>query len=93
MKDVYDKAIAAYQTASGLNPLNPGLKLSIAGVSFINGDVPGAKNYANQALALKPDYVDALVTLSQIAKSQGNNSRSAFLRASSSCFISYGPKS
>jgi cytochrome c-type biogenesis protein CcmH/NrfG len=74
-KDAYSKAISAYQTASSLNPLNPGLKLSIAGVSFVNGDVEGAENYANQAYSLKPDYVDALVTLSQLAKSQGNNSQ------------------
>ena len=74
VKDAYDKAIVAYQTASSLNPLNPGLKLSIAGVSFIDGKVQDAKDYANQALSLKPDYSDALVTLSQIAKSEGNNS-------------------
>jgi Flp pilus assembly protein TadD len=74
-KDAYNNAIKYYQTASSLNPLNPGLKLSIAGVSFINGDVTGAQNYANQALSLKPDYVDALVTLSQLAKNQGNNSQ------------------
>jgi len=74
VKDVYGSALSAYQTASALNPLNPGLKLSMSGVSFVNGDTPGAKNYANQALSLKPDYVDALVTLSQIAKSEGNTS-------------------
>ena len=74
-KDAYNNAIKSYQTASSFNPLNPGLKLSIAGASFINGDVQGAENYANQALTLKPDYVDALITLSQIAKSQGNISQ------------------
>ena len=74
VKDAYSKAVAAYQTASSLNPLNPGLKLAIAGASFIDGKVQDAKDYANAALALKPDYVDALVTLSQIAKSQGDTS-------------------
>jgi uncharacterized protein (UPF0333 family) len=72
VKDSYTGAIAAYQSASGLNPLNPGLKLSIAGASFLNGDVQGATTYAQAALSLKPDYIDALVTLSQLAKSQGN---------------------
>ncbi len=74
VKDAYSKAIVAYQTASSLNPLNPGLKLAIAGVSFIDGKVADAKDYTNQALALKPDYVDALVTMSQILKSEGNMS-------------------
>jgi hypothetical protein len=75
IKDEYPNAITEYQKAVTLNPLNPGLQLSLAGVSFANGDVPGALGYANAALALKPDYVDALVTLSRIAQSQGNNSQ------------------
>lgn len=74
VKDAYSKAVTAYQTASSLNPLNPGLKLAIAGASFANGKVQDAKDYANAALSLKQDYIDALVTLSQIAKSEGNNS-------------------
>jgi hypothetical protein len=74
VKDSYSKAILAYQTASNLNPLNPGLKLAMAGASFVDGKVKEAKDYAGSALALKQDYIDALVTLSQIAKSEGNNS-------------------
>jgi len=71
-KDAYAKAIEAYKKASELNPLNPGLKLSLARVYFVSGDVAQAKNYANQALALKGDYIDALVVISQIFKSEGN---------------------
>lgn len=73
VKDAYTKAMEAYQTASGLNPLNPGIKVAMAGVSFDDKKVKEAKDYANEALSLKPDYVDALVTLSQIAKSEGDN--------------------
>jgi cytochrome c-type biogenesis protein CcmH/NrfG len=73
VKDAYSKAVAAYQTASSLNPLNPGLKLSMAGAAFADGKVQDAKDYANQAVTLKPDYTDALVTLSQIAKNQGDS--------------------
>lgn len=72
VKDSYSKAIAAYQKASELNPLNPGLKLAMANVSFVDGKVKDAKEYAKAALALKGDYLDALITLSQIAKSEGN---------------------
>ncbi len=74
VKDAYSKAVLAYQNASNLNPLNPGLKLAMAGVSFVDGKVKEAKDYANVALSLKPDYIDALIILSQIAKSEGNNS-------------------
>jgi cytochrome c-type biogenesis protein CcmH/NrfG len=73
VKDAYTKATGAYLTASKLNPLNPGLKLSMASSSFADSKVSDAKDYANQALTLKPDYLDALITLSQIAKSQGDN--------------------
>ena len=73
VKDAYSQAVSAYQAASVLNPLNPGIKLSIAGALFLDGKVKDAKDYANQALTLKPDYIDALITLSQIAKSEGNN--------------------
>ena len=74
VKDAYSKAVAAYQIASSLNPLNPGLKLAMAGASFIDGKVQNAKDYANAALTLKGDYIDALITLSQISKNEGDNS-------------------
>lgn len=73
VKDAYSKAIDAYKAASALNPLNPGIKLSMAGASFVDGKVKDAETYANQSLSLKKDYLDALVTLSQILKSEGNN--------------------
>jgi len=74
VKDAYTQAVLAYQNASSLNPLNPGLKLAMASASFLDGKVADAKNYAQAALSLKPDYVNALVTLSQIAKNEGDNS-------------------
>jgi hypothetical protein len=69
-----DKAIEAYKQASLLNPLNPGIQLALARSSFANGKVKEAKDYANAALALKADYIDAYIVLSQIAKSEGSNS-------------------
>ena len=75
VKDAYSNAVIAYQNASNLNPLNPGLKLAMASASFADGKIKEAKDYANAALSLKPDYIDALVTLSQIAKSEGDNAK------------------
>ena len=72
-KDLYGKAIDAYTKASALNPNNPGLKLSMAIVSIAEKQTKEAKDYANAALTLKPDYIDALVVLSQIAKSEGDS--------------------
>ncbi len=73
VKDAYDKAIQSYNLAATLNPSNPGTQLALARLSFANGKVDDAKSYANKALALKADYIDALIFLSQVAKNQGNN--------------------
>lgn len=90
-KDAYDKAIEAYQTASTLNPSNPGLKLAMANASFMDGKVKEAKDFANAALALKPGYVDALIVLSQIAKSEGDN-KSALSYAQNALSLTPGDK-
>lgn len=73
VKDAYDSAIEQYKIASTLNPFNPGIKLAIANTYFQNGKNKDAKDYANTALSLKGDYVDALILLSRIARSEGSN--------------------
>jgi len=73
VKDAYGNAVVAYQNASKLNPLNPGLKLAVATSLLADGKLKDAKEYATLAISLKPDYIDALITLSQIAKREGNN--------------------
>ncbi|MFZ3011900.1 MAG: hypothetical protein WA060_02825 [Minisyncoccia bacterium] len=73
VKDAYSNAVLAYQTASSLNPLNPGLKLAMASASLADGKTKEAKDYAKAALSLKQNYIDALILLSQISKKEGNN--------------------
>ena len=73
VKEANAKAIEAYKVASTLNPLNPRIKLVMASASFSDGKVEDAKTYANEALTLKPDYLDALVVLIQIAQSEKDN--------------------
>lgn len=73
VKDVEEKAIESYKMAEALNPNNPGIKLSMAVVSNDLGKTKDAKDYAMAALAVKGDYVNALIFLSQIAKNEGNN--------------------
>ncbi|MES3031807.1 MAG: hypothetical protein V4699_01025 [Patescibacteria group bacterium] len=72
-EDGYDKAIEFYTMASNLNPLNPGLKLSMAATSLSQHKNKEAKDYANAALLLKPDYINAFIVLSQIATLEGDN--------------------
>jgi len=70
-KASYDQAVVDYKAASDLNPLNPSIKLSMAIASLGNGKIEEADIYAKAAVALKGDYPDALVVLSQIEKNQG----------------------
>ncbi len=64
----YPKAIEAYQTASALNPLNPGIKLDLARASQAAGQTAEAIRFAEEALNLVPDnaeivkYIDSLKT-------------------------------
>ncbi|OGI95707.1 hypothetical protein A2917_00075 [Candidatus Nomurabacteria bacterium RIFCSPLOWO2_01_FULL_42_17] len=73
VKDAYSKAMEAYKLAVVLNPNNPGLKLALANVSLAEKRTKEAKDYANEALALKANYLDAFIILSQIARSEGDN--------------------
>lgn len=69
----YEKAVTAFTNASKLSSNNPGIKLAIARTYLTQGGhLEDAKNFASDALKLKPDYVDAMVVLSQIEKSLGN---------------------
>ncbi len=68
----YDNAIAAYQKASELNPLNPGLKLSIANAYLQQDKTKEARDYATEALTLKGDFVDAMIVLAKVEKKSGN---------------------
>lgn len=73
VKETYEKAIEMYNKAGTLNPFNPGINLSMASVSISAQKLTEAKEYANSALELKPDYINALLILSQIAKDQKEN--------------------
>lgn len=74
VEDAYAKALEAYQTALTLNPMHPGIHLAMSQVHAADKKWTEAKAEANKALELKPDYIDALLMLSQIAKEEGNNS-------------------
>ena len=73
LADAYDKQIEAYQKALTLNPLNPGLKFTIARAYLAQGKTKEAKDMLQEALNLKPNYTDALIVMSQLAKNEGKN--------------------
>ena len=88
VKDAYLEAIKAYNDAGILNPFNPGIKLSVADAYLISGKNKEAKESAQEALTLKPDYIEALIFLSQISKSESDN-KSALSYAQTA--LSYAP--
>lgn len=71
--DAYENARREYERALSLNPRAPQIYLSLADLALTNKDVPVAKEYVAQALALKSDYVDAYFALAKIARDAGDN--------------------
>lgn len=70
--DSFGEAADAYIKASEKNPFNPGLKLSIANSYLALKNNEEAKKYTEEALGLKPNYVEAWVVLSSIANEAGD---------------------
>lgn len=68
----YENAADAYKKAQEFAPLNPSLLLSLAQLEFLHKDNAAAKKYVEEALVMKPDYIDAMFTLAQINQSEGN---------------------
>lgn len=66
-------AITAYTEASRLNPKNPLPKLELARVYLLDKKVREARDFAIQAITLKPDFAQALIFLAQLEKDEGNN--------------------
>ena len=85
--NAYPKAIESFMAASDLNPLNPRLKLAIAQINLSNKNQDEAKKFANEALSLKPDYIDAILMLSQVARA-GGDSKSALSYAEQALSLS-----
>lgn len=72
VENAKEEAIKALDKAIALNPLNPGLQLNKSQIYLTTNQIKDAKTAAQRALELKPDYMDALIFLSQIAKKEGD---------------------
>jgi cytochrome c-type biogenesis protein CcmH/NrfG len=68
----YTNAKTAADQAQKLNPNNPVFLLNQAQLALTQQDTSGALSYIAQALALKPDYLDAYVLKAQIEQAGGN---------------------
>jgi len=69
---IRDLASASFANASALDPQNPEYALIEAQLSAREGNLSRARTYLDTALALKPNYIDALYLLSQVDVTLGN---------------------
>ena len=74
----FDQSIISYNNALNLNPRNPGLKLDIANVYYRKKEFISAKQYAEEALVLKPNFTEALLFLSSMHKELNQKNEALF---------------
>ena len=72
VSNAYDNANIAYDKTQVLTPNNPSILLAKAQLEVANKNNIKAKEYLNQAVGMKSDYVDSFLVLAQIASSEGN---------------------
>ncbi|HUY62524.1 MAG TPA: tetratricopeptide repeat protein [Candidatus Paceibacterota bacterium] len=68
----YASAKDAYQKAENLNPTNPAIPYTLAQLDIANKDMAAAQTDLKAAIALKQDYVPAILLLSQLEVQTGN---------------------
>lgn len=71
----YDSAKLAYEEAFERNPKNPGILILLSRLATLKNDLATARTYAEQAITLKNNYVDAYFLLSQIEATDKNLKR------------------
>lgn len=78
----YEAAVNAFTKARELNPSMPTLAMSLAQIEIAKGKPETAKQYVEEAVALKRDYTQALTLLAQL-ELEGGNIKKAIERAES----------
>ena len=68
----YDQALASYNQARVLNPLNPSILLTMAHLEVAHKNMALAKANITTALQLKNNYTDAIYLLAQIQINEGD---------------------
>lgn len=76
VENSYESAIASYNKAISLAPMNPSIILRKAQIEVFKKNNIEARKLIDQALELKLNYSDALILLSQIESSEGNTDAS-----------------
>ena len=72
IEGAYDRSKEAFLQARALDPNNPAYILAEAQLESRNGNLESAKAFAEEAIRLRPQYVEAVNFLSQIEVAAGN---------------------
>jgi len=72
IEGAYESAQFAYIEALKRNPKNPGILTLLSRLATVKNDLATARGYANQAISLKNNYIDAYFLLSQIEVADKN---------------------
>ncbi len=72
ISDGYDNAVSAYTKAIAYAPNNPSILLARAKLEIAHKNNQLAREFLDQALQMKPDYVDAIFAQASINLSEGN---------------------
>jgi tetratricopeptide (TPR) repeat protein len=84
VEGAYDQAIAAYDRAAALNPLNPEIPYMKARLAVGKKDIEEARALITEAIALKNNYTAAIFLLAQIEESEGNMDDAIYLAEAAS---------
>lgn len=74
IENSYEEAVLAYNNAEMFSPSSPVSLFSRATLEYVKKDNNEAKKFIAKALAIKPDYTDAIFLLVQIETDEGNAS-------------------
>ncbi len=72
--DSYKAALLYYKKSFELKPNNPFVELRVARLEFMKGNYQLSKDALIRSIVLKPDYLDAYISLSQLELEYKNNS-------------------
>jgi tetratricopeptide (TPR) repeat protein len=70
--EAFDKALENYKIAESLSPSNPKIKFNIANLFISKQNFNEASDYLKQSINIRPDYVDALILITEVERYLGN---------------------
>ncbi len=91
VEGAYESALAAFDRAAELNPVQPAVPFARAQLEIARGDRDAARPFIDEALQKKQDFVPALLLLAEIELQDGNISKAIERAEAASLFEPSNP--